>query len=193
MWTVQHACWAHSARACQVVVKMGAEDEVTCRVELAASCSRLSLVASVTKPFWKMYCFRIDESATCKTLCALSHANTQTFRRCAIKECNGMYREVPTAYICGHMLIITILVPSHAECASSQLVDLNRSAAFMDISCPSQGTHSSFKRRVVISPLPFANTHQSGIEGEVCEHEHPFPRIGTSCQASLHHSHDKAR
>jgi len=40
----------------------------TCSVELAASCSLLSLADSVMKPFWKMYCFRMFASTICRQI-----------------------------------------------------------------------------------------------------------------------------
>lgn len=44
------------------------EGRITWRVELWASCSRLSFAPSVMKPFWKIYVFRMEASTTYKFL-----------------------------------------------------------------------------------------------------------------------------
>lgn len=40
---------------------------LTCRVAFWASASLFALAASVMKPFWKMYCFRMEASTICSS------------------------------------------------------------------------------------------------------------------------------
>ncbi len=47
-----------------------------CSVAFCASASLRALAASVTKPFWKMYCFRMDGS----TICAARSSGRGTLR-----------------------------------------------------------------------------------------------------------------